>query len=357
MSRTTLGLSLLLLGAATFGVVQLLKTPSGSKPAQRKEAEAARGPQTTLADVRAWVYQLQGLERPGATDRLVRADADLFVLETTDTVRGSEDFPIRGLVTRLHARGGRRPLCLAYLNVGQAEDYRTYWRDAWRPAAATGARRTGFVLCPDPDGWEGNFPVAYWDPAWPPVLFGSPDALLDRILTQGFDGVYLDWVLGFADPFVAATAKREGVDPARAMGNLIRALRTYARAARPGFLIVVQNPGDLIDRVPGITVLIDGIAQEGLLFQGEATDDWRAPAAGGHRRPADDEWNTAALARLLRRYGERTMPVFTVDYALDADDRREALEASRAFGFIPCVTRTPLDRIPDHALRTGADER
>jgi cysteinyl-tRNA synthetase len=298
------------------------------------------------------VYQLQGLDRPGAVDRLVRAPVDLFVLEPTDTVRGLEDFPIRGVVTRLHARHGRarRALCLAYLNVGQAEDYRTYWQEAWRPDAATPEERNGFVLCPDPEGWEGNYPVAYWDDAWPQVLFGSPDALLDRVLMQGFDGVYLDWVLGFADPFVAATAEREDVDPAQAMADLVRSLREYARRTQPDFLVVVQNPGDLIDRVPAVTMWIDGVAQEGLVFQGGATSDWNAPEAGGRRRPESDFWSTTKLAQLLRRYRDRGLPILTADYAHEPEDIKAALETSRSFGFVPTVSRTPLDRLPEHVF-------
>lgn len=342
---------LLALGALGFQAL-LASMPEGSEQATRRDEGREVASATPLGQVRSWVYQLQGLERPGAVDRLVRAPVDLFVLEPTDTVRGSEEFPIRGVVKRLHARHGdtRRALCLAYVNVGQAEDYRTYWQEAWRPAGAAETARKGFVLCPDPEGWEGNYPVAYWDPAWPPILFGSPDALVDRVLQQGFDGVYLDWVLGFADPFVAATAEREGIDPARAMADLVRALREYARRTDPDFLVVLQNPGDLIDRVPAVVTWVDGIAQEGLVFQGAATSDWDAPKAGGRRRPEDDYWSTPALARLLQRYRDRGLPVLTVDYAQAREDIATALKVSRSFGFVPCASRTPLDRLPEHVF-------
>lgn len=346
-------LILLLLLGAGFGFYALLGAmPEGSEQGSRREPASGHRAAPLLKRVRSWVYQLQGLERPGAVDRLVRAPVDLFVLEPTDTVRGQEDFPITGVVKRLHARHNHptRALCLAYLNVGQAEDYRTYWEEAWRPGDETPLKRESFVLCPDPEGWVGNYPVAYWDPAWQQILFGSPEALLDRILAQGFDGVYLDWVLGFVDPFVESIAAREGVDPARAMADLVRSLREYARQTRPEFLVVVQNPGDLIDRVPAVTMWIDGVAQEGLVFQGGATDDWNAPEAGGRRRPESDTWNTAALAKLLRRYRDHGLPIFTADYAHALKDVELALETSRSFGFVPCVSRTPLDRLPEHAL-------
>ncbi|MDJ0520779.1 MAG: endo alpha-1,4 polygalactosaminidase [Planctomycetota bacterium] len=349
MSPRVLVPSVILAAAAALGLYALLADMPGGTPEATRRDEVERQ-MRALAGVRSWVYQLQGLDREGAVDRLVRSNVDLYVLEATDTVRGQEDFPTRGVVKRLQSRAEARPLVLGYLNVGQAEDYRAYWQEAWRPKERTDEGRTSFVLCPDPEGWKGNFPVAYWDPGWRPLLFGSSGALLDRMLDQGFDGVYLDWVLGYADPVVMATAKREGVDPTRAMAELVRDLRAYARESRPGFLVVVQNPGDLIDRIPESTGWFDGVAQEGLVFQGSATDDWEAPAAGGRRRPAGDLWNMQALAALLSRYRAAGLPVFTADYAREQDDVAEALRTSRGFGFVPCVSRTPLDRVPEHAF-------
>jgi cysteinyl-tRNA synthetase len=81
--------------------------------------------------------------------------------------------------------GGASRLVLAYLSIGEAEDYRYYWDPSWYIS------RPEWLLGENPD-WEGNYLVQYWDPAWQAVLFGSPDAYLDRILASGFDGVYLD---------------------------------------------------------------------------------------------------------------------------------------------------------------------
>ena len=53
-------------------------------------------------------------------------------------------------------------------------------------------------------------------------------------IRDGFDGVFLDWILGFAEPAVVAAARRAGVDPADAMVALVRELGLYARRRRPG---------------------------------------------------------------------------------------------------------------------------
>jgi hypothetical protein len=49
-------------------------------------------------------------------------------------------------------------------------------------------------LEPENPDWPGNYPVQYWRPERQALLFGSPNAYLDRALDAGFDGVYLDRV-------------------------------------------------------------------------------------------------------------------------------------------------------------------
>lgn len=307
----------------------------------------ATGP---LAAAQSWGYQLQGLDRPGALERLERAQLDLLVVEPTRTVRGSEDFDARGMVERIHSRagsaGGPR-LALAYLNVGQAEDYRDYWKGSWRAPTDATRGTPSFILTLDPDGWPGNYPVAFWDARWKAVLYGSEDALVDRAIEDGFDGVYLDWVLGYGEPAIVAAARAAGVDPARAMAELIRDLRAYARTKRAGFLVVPQNAAPLVLAVPELARWIDGVAQEDLSFRGEASDAWNDPA-GGDVPVAREE--SQELVAMLERCLRAGVPVFTVDYALDPGHAQRALAKSRKHGFVPCVSRTSLAELPDDVL-------
>jgi len=303
-----------------------------------------------LAEVRTWGYQLQGLERRGALARLERAQVDLLVVEPTRTVIGAEDFPTRAMVERIHSRsgvGGRPRVALAYINVGQAEDYRTYWASTWR-APTDGQHGTpDYMLTLDPDGWPGNYPVAFWDPRWKAVLWGSPDALLDSAIEDGFDGIYLDWVLGYDEPVVARAARRAGIDPARAMAELIRDMRVYARTKREGFLVVPQNAAPLVLEIPALARWIDGIAQEDLTFRGRASDHWEDPSGGDVPVPRAASQELASMLSRCRRGG---VPVFTVDYALQPANAERAIARSRELGFVPFVSRTSLDRLPDEVL-------
>ncbi len=297
----------------------------------------------------SWVCQLQGLDEPGAVDALVVARADLVVMDPVRTVRGKESFRTAVAVRRIRESSGRaraHKLCLAYLNVGQAESYRTYWRSGWRAPSPKTRGDPRFLVSVDPDGWEGNYPVAYWDVRWRAILFGSKDALLDQVIDDGFDGVYLDWILGYREPAVVAAAEEASVDPARAMATLVRDLRLYARRKNEHFIVVAQNGAWLPDRVPAYYGWIDGIAHESVSFGGEASSDWEDPSTGDRPNRADDELSTESLIRQLRTFHDRGLFVLTIDYAREPANVARARARSLEAGFVPFVSRTPLDRLP-----------
>lgn len=82
------------------------------------------------------------------------------------------------------ANGGRRIL-LSYMSVGEAADYRPYWREKWN------AERPHWLAEPNPE-WPGSYKARYWSQEWHDLLYGSPDAYLDKIMAAGFDGAFLD---------------------------------------------------------------------------------------------------------------------------------------------------------------------
>jgi cysteinyl-tRNA synthetase len=295
-----------------------------------------------LKAVESWAIQLQGLEHEGALDRIAFAAYDMVVIDPTRTVRGMESYPTAEVVARLK----KTKLCLAYINVGQAEDYRTYWRNHWKAPTKNTAGSPPYLLGVDPDGWVGNYPVAYWDLRWKAILWGSGEALVDGALADGFDGVYLDWILGYQEPVVVEAARAAGIEPAIAMATLVRDLREYAQRKRRGFVVVAQNGAELLEEVPRYAEWIDAISQEALSFRCQADAKWDDPGAGDIAIPATGGWSTQTLTRQLSRYRDAGLPVFTLDYALEPENAALARRRSRAQGFVPCVTRGPLDRLP-----------
>ena len=103
----------------------------------------------------------------------------------------------------------------------------------------------------NPD-WDGNYFVQYWQPAWQALMFGSPEAYLDIIIAQGFDGVYLDR----ADAFLNWEKTRPTAEAD--MATFLRRLTNYARQRNPDFLVVMQNAEDLLDN-PQVLDSIDPV--------------------------------------------------------------------------------------------------
>ena len=87
-------------------------------------------------------------------------------------------------------KNGAERLIIAYMSIGEAEDYRYYWKDQWK------SRPPVWMEKENPN-WKGNYKVRYWEPSWQDIILGSEDSYLDMILEVGFDGVYLDIIDGF----------------------------------------------------------------------------------------------------------------------------------------------------------------
>ena len=90
---------------------------------------------------------------------------------------------------KVKANGGSR-LAIAYMSIGEAEDYRYYWRAEWRASPP-------LWLAEENPEWPGNYKVRYWDGNWQSIIYGSDDSYLNKVLEAGFDGVYLDIIDAF----------------------------------------------------------------------------------------------------------------------------------------------------------------
>jgi cysteinyl-tRNA synthetase len=182
--------------------------------------------------------------------------------------------------------GKHRKLIIAYIDIGEAEDWRWYW--TWSKEWSKGEARPhdwpSYVLTFDPDGWEGNYPVAYRDSRWKNILIYGTDvgsgvfrdytSVIDEVIKDGFDGVYLDWVEGYENQAVIREAGLKGKDPAVEMIRLIREIRDFGRERVSDFIVIQQNAAALAEEHPEMFGIVDAIAQEGVWYDGEATDDW-----------------------------------------------------------------------------------
>lgn len=310
-----------------------------------------------LAAVQSWLLLLNNDLEPNMVSQIAASAHDLAVIDFLPSQDWAKAYDMAGTVRALKRKpdGGRR-LVIAYLNVGQAEDYRAYFRKGWKPG------KPSWILSLDPDGWPGNFPVAYWNSEWQSIIAG-PAGLLDKIVAAGFDGIYMDWVSGFQDDAVMAAAKRDGVDPAAEMARWIARISLTAKAHAKDFLLIGQNAAPLLANQLYLDS-IDAASHETI---------WFAWAGEGKNDPKGDCPVPASLAELsskayldslspvcrrirdsdpgsaMRFVGEANLvpslqaaqaagkAILTVDYALQPQNIQTVASKSRSLGFKPFV--------------------
>jgi cysteinyl-tRNA synthetase len=140
----------------------------------------------TLRDARNFLYVIDG-SRFDSREKYLAAMAatnyDLLVIDPF-TGGGASADDVKPLKAK--ANGGRR-LVLCYVSIGEAEDYRFYWKKGWKPGEPS-------FVGPENPQWRHNFAVRYWEPAWQGLFVGGKEAYLSRVLAAGFDGIYLDKV-------------------------------------------------------------------------------------------------------------------------------------------------------------------
>ena len=83
---------------------------------------------------------------------------------------------------KIKNNGGKR-LVIAYLSIGEAEDYRFYWNKKWNK------KKPNWIV-KENENWEGNYIVKYWSPEWKNII-KKYQKKLDEI---GVDGYLLDTV-------------------------------------------------------------------------------------------------------------------------------------------------------------------
>lgn len=325
-------------------------------PASEKALAApppATAPAMPLKDVRTFMYQLQGLEKPGAVAALAQSDYDLLIVEPTATLRDQKRFDAAAMVAALHA-GKKGRIVLAYLDAGQAEAFRAYWQAAWKPPTKAARGSPDFLLLPDPDGWSEDYNVAFWDPRWQEIFATGQAAPVRQAMAAGFDGVYLDWIDAYDDEAVAAHAQKQRIDPARAMVDFLRLIRQTARAQNPAALVVQQNAIELLDADPRLLEVIDALGVEDTWFGGKANAPWGSKGAGDVPNRDKDESSTAARLRQYAKFRRADRPVFTIDYCRDSVHAAQVYRDAAAHDLVPVVTQVALDRItqtPPPALK------
>lgn len=320
-------LPLLLFLSACAGSPSTPNVPSAMPPPAVPEA---RGP---LARVRSWAYQIQNQSQGDNLRRLADSRYDLLVIDQTRSVKGEESYDSRAAVARLkdspNSSGGKK-LVVCYIDVGEAESYRWYWQKGWRVGSPE------WIVAPDPDGWDENYPVKFWRQEWKSIV----EEYVSRIIEDGCDGIYLDWLEVYSFEPVAKAARAERLDVRRELIAFVRDLARYSRVRKPGFILIAQNASELV-RVPEYVDLFDAIAQEAIWYEGGGDPD-TADQPGDVPVGSEDSAEYLTNLKLWQRQGK---PVFNVEYAQQPAHVQRAYRLGMEQGFKTYVTLRPLDAL------------
>ncbi|NRA89218.1 MAG: endo alpha-1,4 polygalactosaminidase [Rhizobiales bacterium] len=300
-----------------------------------------------LSTVQSWMYQIQKLDEDGAVEALAVTGYDLLVIEPGNNF-SEWAYDTQWIVNQLRKKpGGGTRILLAYIDIGQAEDYRDYWQDDWIAPKGNSRGYPGFLITTDTDGWSGNYPVAYWEEAWQSRWLGS-DGIVAKLAELGFDGIYLDWVEAYDDDMVREAASETGISPENSMIEFIEKLGEAGRRIDSEFLVVAQNAIYLIDADPKRYInAIDALAVEDTWFHGWGDSDWDDPDGGDQRDRHDDEYSTKSRLEQISKYQRARLPVFSIDYALKMKNVEKVYHEALEHGFISLVSRVALSRLTE----------
>lgn len=303
-------------------LVAFLGSACGREPGPLPTAAIPHSGRLAWNAVNCFAYQLQDVH----LERLRDSGFQLLVIDPSRDGSETGRFT-RAELDRLRGGPGGATLVLAYVSIGEAEDYRGYWRPKW-DADRDGNPDPGAPtwLGPVNPDWAGNYRVRYWDPDWQRLIFDA----LDRVIAAGFDGVYLDIVDGF-EYWGSGTGERAAVDAERTMVSFVAALaaRARERSGNPDFGIFPQN-GETLGKYPEYLATVSGLGREDVWYDGDTENP-----------PAE----AATVVADLRRFRAAGKPVLVIDYPTRPELQREFHRRARAAGFVPYAAPRALDRL------------
>jgi cysteinyl-tRNA synthetase len=273
----------------------------------------------TWQTVQNFLYQLQNEKLPS----IQKTKFQLVIMDPSRNGSDDQGAYTQKEIQALKNSPGAPKLVLAYLSIGEAEDYRNYWQQKWD------AKHDGK---PDPDApqwlgsqiypeWTGNYVVKYWDPEWQAIMLKR----VNQIVDAGFDGVYLDRI----DSYEYWLKSRPGA--ANDMINFVKKIAETARtrSGNTNFGVFPQGGFMLASRADYVAVCT-GIGNE---------DNWHTD----NRR--NNLQDTNEILQELDRFKKAGKLVLVTDYVTQTSLINDFYKKALAKGYVPYATVRDLNRI------------
>ncbi len=145
---------------------------------------------TSLAEAKNFLYLLNPSSYSGITDFPKVVSSTHYDIVIIDAFYQGDILTADNIAALKTKNNGGNRLVIAYMSIGEVEDYRYYWQNEWKSNPPS-------WLAEENPNWPGNYKVRYWDTAWQEIIYGNDNSYLGKILDAGFDGVYLDIIDAF----------------------------------------------------------------------------------------------------------------------------------------------------------------
>ncbi len=289
----------------------------------------------SLLTPKSFTYILQAdaisTEKAVVVQQLAKSERDWLILDSA--FNGESDWTSEDLKTIRQARPERK--ILAYLSIGEAEDYRAYWQENWdSDGDGEPDKAAPSWLLQENSEWTGNYKVRYWHKDWQTLITNR----IASIMQQGFDGLYLDIVDAY-EFFEHDTKTNEWVDNKvnpetnntyrQDMLVWVKQVAEQTHKLNSNALIVPQNATALLADTSYVNS-INAIGVEDLF-----TDD------NAKQEPATTEDNLTDLQTMLAAH----KPVLVIEYADDKALQQYAKQQALDKGLLMLFTDRELKTV------------
>lgn len=207
--------------------------------------------------IKTWAIQLQNPD----PDTIARTPYDVVTIDYSRDASAAGAFSKADVAKMKRKPDGSERVLIAYMSIGEIEDYRYYWQEnGWTKKA----KRPSWIGAENPE-WLHNYTVKFWNQGWKDIIYAKPNSYLDKIIDAGFDGVYLDKI-DITD--VLEDDAPKGKSAFGLMVEFVQGIRAKADQRKPGFLMVASNAEAALDD-DAYRATMNAIGKEDLYFNSQ----------------------------------------------------------------------------------------
>lgn len=280
-------------------------------------------------NVNSWAYQLQNINinqiANDSTFELIVMD---YSIDGTDAGKFTQQE-----IAQIKNTGKK---ALAYISIGEAENYRYYWQSIWNTLPPT-------WLGPENPDWTGNFKVKFWDPQWQNIIF----SYIDTIINQGFDGIYMDIIDAYY--YWQVENPQESMADSLMIQFVLNIRNHISLITTSTFYIIPQNGEDVINSTNVSQNLktnyfnsINGEGVEDVFFGGTLNED----------NPYNPD---TYRIQQLQEYQANNKRVFSIEYLTQPSKIQQYITVAQNEYYVPYTCMRTLD-VLCNGIQMGIDK-